>query len=175
MCDVCFPAARGASDPGPSVSHSTDAPQVLPTEHVSAGADIQGPGGGLQVRRLSQTQPSTGLAHEKGEHVRGTLLYALLMGCGACLCAVYQIDTSPSKVPLCHEHAPRAVLLAAAPLGRRALPERKPPTAAANAPNKNKEERLQGILQYRNLCIKVCDVSIQLLHAVSRRSGHAMP
>lgn len=41
-------------------------------------------------------------------------------------------------------------------LDRRALPERKPPTATANAPNKNKEERLQGILQYRNLCVKVC-------------------
>lgn len=38
---------------------------------------------------------------------------------------------------------------------RRALPPRKPPTASANAPNKNKEERLQGILQYRNINIKV--------------------
>jgi hypothetical protein len=38
---------------------------------------------------------------------------------------------------------------------RRSLPERKPPTATANAPNKNKEERLQGILQYRNINIKV--------------------
>lgn len=35
------------------------------------------------------------------------------------------------------------------------MPARKPPTAAANAPNKNKEERLQGILQHRNINIKV--------------------
>lgn len=41
------------------------------------------------------------------------------------------------------------------PLRRRKLPERKPPTASANAPNKNKEERLQGILQHRNINIKV--------------------
>jgi hypothetical protein len=38
---------------------------------------------------------------------------------------------------------------------RRKLPERKPPSASANAPNKNKEERLQGILQHRNINIKV--------------------
>jgi hypothetical protein len=41
------------------------------------------------------------------------------------------------------------------PYTRRSLPERKPPTATANAPNKNKQERLQGILQYRNINIKV--------------------
>lgn len=48
-------------------------------------------------------------------------------------------------------------------LCRRQLPERKPPTAAANAPNKNKEERLQGILQHRNINIKVHPALVLLL------------
>ncbi|KAF6257530.1 hypothetical protein COO60DRAFT_1701817 [Scenedesmus sp. NREL 46B-D3] len=38
---------------------------------------------------------------------------------------------------------------------RRANPPRKPPTASANAPNKTKDERMQGILLYRNINIKV--------------------
>lgn len=38
---------------------------------------------------------------------------------------------------------------------RRAYPARKPPTASANAPNKTKDERMQGILLYRNINIKV--------------------
>lgn len=58
--------------------------------------------------------------------------------------------------PCWHLHHPALSLSALRPpLVRRKLPERKPPTAAANAPNKNKEERLQGILQHRNINIKV--------------------
>jgi hypothetical protein len=38
---------------------------------------------------------------------------------------------------------------------RRSHPPRKPPTASANAPNKTKDERMQGILLYRNINIKV--------------------
>jgi hypothetical protein len=58
-----------------------------------------------------------------------------------------------AAAPLCEDLLPGVCCCLCCP--RRAMPPRKPPSSASNAPSKTKDERLQGILQYRNIHIKV--------------------
>jgi hypothetical protein len=43
------------------------------------------------------------------------------------------------------------------PPRRKALPARQPPKASNRQPSKTEEERMQGILNYRNIVLKVND------------------